>query len=142
MGGRAWLIGAAALDFIAAALHLAIIAGGAEWYRFFGAGEDFATAAARGEWFPDLVTLGIAMVLTTWGLYCLRLAGKLPYPLPWPRAALVAITAIYGVRALAPVIAVVAAPTAVDGFLVWSSLICAVYALTHAMGLRAAPSPD
>lgn len=142
MPRRTWLITAALLDFAAAALHLAIIAGGAEWYRFFGAGEDFASRAAEGDMFPDLVTLGIAAILTTWGLYCLQVAGRVNLHLPWPRAALTAITAIYTVRAAAPLIAWIVAPAAIDAFLIWSSLICAFYALAHGMALRHRPCPD
>lgn len=142
MPRRPWLTVAALLDFIAAMLHLAIIAGGAEWYRFFGAGEDFAGRAANGDVFPDLVTLGIAAILITWGLYCLQVAGRVNLHLPWPRAALTAITVIYTIRATAPLIAWMVAPAAMDGFLVWSSLICALYALAHGMGLRHRPCPD
>lgn len=137
-----WLILAALLDFIAATLHLAIIAGGAEWYRFFGAGEDFASRAANGDIIPDLVTLGIAVILIIWGLYCLQAAGRVHLRLPWPRAALTAITVIYIARAAAPLIAWAVDPAAIDDFLIWSSLICALYALAHGMGLRCRPCSD
>lgn len=142
MSRRTWLITAALLDFTAAALHLAIIAGGAEWYRFFGAGEDFASRAANGDLLPDLVTLGIAAILSIWGLYCLQAAGRVRLRLPWPRAALTAITVIYTVRASAPLIAWAVDPAAIDSFLIWSSLVCALYALAHGMGLRYRPCPD
>lgn len=134
MDHRRWLTAAATLDFAAAGLHLAIIVGGAEWYRFFGAGEDFASRAARGEILPDLVTAGIATILGVWGLYCLQAAGRVRLRLPWPRLALRAITAVYTLRALAPVVAWGIEPAALTAFLLWSSLICAVFALTHGMG--------
>lgn len=137
-----WLILAALLDFIAATLHLAIIAGGAEWYRFFGAGEDFASRAASGDIFPDLVTLGIAIILMIWGLYCLQAAGRVHLRLPWPRVALTSITVIYTIRAMAPLIAWAVDPAAIDDFLIWSSLICVLYALAHGMGLRYRPCSD
>ena len=47
LGPRLLLIGGG-LSALAAALHLAIIAGGPSWYRFFGAGERTARLAARG----------------------------------------------------------------------------------------------
>jgi hypothetical protein len=46
----------------ASILHLACIAGGPDWYRFFGAGERMARMAARGHWYPTVVTLGTAFV--------------------------------------------------------------------------------
>ena len=39
---KIWLIAGAVLSGIAGLLHLAIILGGAPWYRFFGAGERMA----------------------------------------------------------------------------------------------------
>jgi hypothetical protein len=48
----------ALLSAVAALPHLGIIAGGSAWYRFFGAGERFARAAAQGRWCPTVVTLG------------------------------------------------------------------------------------
>ena len=142
MARRIWLTIAATLDFIAAFLHLAIIAGGAEWYRFFGAGEDFASRAANGDIIPDLVTQGIAAILIVWGLYCLEAADRVRLRLPWPRAALTAITVIYAMRAMAPLAAWMVAPAAMDAFLIWSSLICGLYALAHGMGLRHRPCSD
>jgi hypothetical protein len=43
------LILAGAGSLAASILHLACIAGGPEWYRFFGAGERMARMAARGH---------------------------------------------------------------------------------------------
>jgi hypothetical protein len=37
-----WLVGGGILSAIAALLHAAVIAGGPDWYRFFGAGEEMA----------------------------------------------------------------------------------------------------
>jgi hypothetical protein len=141
MSRQAWLTIAAFLDFTAAGLHLAIIVGGADWYRFFGAGEDFASRAERGDPLPALVTAAIAIVLIFWGLYCLRAAGRLSLRLPWTRPVLLAITAVYGLRTMAPFLAWAVAPEALDGFLIWSSVICAGFALAHGMGL-ASPAAD
>lgn len=44
-----WLIVGAVLSGVAALLHVAIVFGGASWYRFFGAGERMASAAAAGR---------------------------------------------------------------------------------------------
>jgi hypothetical protein len=69
------LAAGALLSAVAALLHLGIIAGGPAWYRFFGAGERFARAAAEGRWYPTVVTLGIAAVLFIWSAYALAGAG-------------------------------------------------------------------
>ena len=43
-----YLLIGAVLSFVASILHILIIIGGPGWYRFFGAGEKFASAAAAG----------------------------------------------------------------------------------------------
>ena len=72
---NAWLLLAAALDAIAALLHVGCIVFGAAWYRFFGAGERMARLAEAGDWRPTVVTSGIAIVLSVWALYALSAAG-------------------------------------------------------------------
>jgi hypothetical protein len=124
----------AALSAIAALLHLGIIAGGPDWYRFFGAGEQFARAAAQGRTYPTLVTLGIAAVLGVWAAYALAGAGIIG-TLPMLKAALVAITAVYLVRAFAYAPLVLANGGRITPFVVWSSVICLAYGLVHLLGL-------
>ena len=92
--GSGWLIAAAVLSGAAALLHLGCIVGGPDWYRFFGAGEGMARAAARGDLRPTLITLAIATVLAVWAAYAASGAGLIPR-LPLLRTALVAITAVY-----------------------------------------------
>lgn len=132
--GNPWLVCAAALSGIAALLHVAIVFGGGPWYRFFGAGERFASAAESGRGYPALVTLGIAAVLAIWAAYALSGAGVLP-PLPLLKWCLGAITAVYLVRGLAIVPLVLFAPGQATAFLVWSSLICIGYGVVHLAGL-------
>src|SRR3546814_7186468 len=55
--GSTWLIIGGWLSVAAALLHIACIFGGPDWYRFFGAGEGMARAAARGDLRPKLITL-------------------------------------------------------------------------------------
>lgn len=124
-----WLV-AAILDFGAALLHLAIIAGGPAWYRFFGAGERMAAMAARGHPWPAIVTASIASGLALFGAYAMTVGGFFSQ-LPWPNTILWGITVIYGVRAaipflLAPFVASMRTP-----FMLWSSAICAAFALAH-----------
>jgi hypothetical protein len=124
----------ALLSAIAALLHLGIIAGGPAWYRFFGAGERFARAAAQGKRFPMLVTLAIAAVLGAWSAYALAGAGIIG-TLPLLKAALVGITAVYLVRGVAYAPLVLAKGGSITPFVVWSSLICFAYGLVHLLGL-------
>jgi hypothetical protein len=132
-GGVAWLLAGGVLSLAAALLHLAVIVGGPAWYRFFGAGEAMARAAERGAWQPALITIGIASVLAIWAAYAFSGAGVIAR-LPLLRTALVVITAIYLLRGLVLVHALVFMPEVVTPFLVWSSLIVLVYGIVHAIG--------
>jgi hypothetical protein len=64
-----FLVAGAALSAVAALLHLACIVFGASWYRFMGAGEQMAKMVSNGSWYPTVVTLTIAAVLSVWSLY-------------------------------------------------------------------------
>ena len=81
-------------------LHVGIILGGPEWYRFFGAGERMARQAARGFIFPTLVTAGIATTLACAALYAFSAAGLLRRRLPFTYAALALIAVIFLARGI------------------------------------------
>jgi hypothetical protein len=127
------LIGAT-LSAIASLLHVCIIFGGAQWYRFFGAGERMASAATAGSWYPTLVTSGIALLLLAWAAYALSGAGKIP-PLPLIKPALCFITSLYLVRGLFIFVVLALIPSKVTPFLVWSSAISLVYGVVHLLGV-------
>jgi len=129
---RMLLLGAA-LSAAAAALHVAVIAGGPAWYRFFGAGERMARLAEAGSPVPTLVTLGIASLLALWAAYAAAGAGAIR-PLPLTAAALATITAIYLLRGLL-IAPVVLTPALRTPFNLWSSAICLAIGLVHAVGL-------
>lgn len=129
------LLLACVLSCVAALLHIAIILGGAGWYRFFGAGEEMASMAERGSWYPAIITFCIALVLFVWALYALSGAG-LFRRLPLLKAGLVVISIVYLTRGAAIIPALIFMPGIVDGFLVWSSLICLVYGVVYAIGTR------
>jgi hypothetical protein len=138
--GERWLIAGALLSAAAAVLHLGVIVGGPDWYRFFGAGEDMARMAERGSSVPALITLAIAALLATWAAYALAGAGRIRR-LPLMRTALVAISAVYLLRGLILLPALALNPGRVDGFMLWSSLIVLAYGLTYAIGtFRAWPA--
>jgi hypothetical protein len=128
-----WLIAAGVLSAAAALLHLAIIAGGPDWYRFFGAGERMARMVEQGLLRPVLMTLGIAAVLSVWAAYAFAGAGLIRR-LPLMRTALVAITSIYLLRGLVLVPLLALRPELVRGFTLWSSLIVLAYGLCYAIG--------
>ena len=121
------------LSVAASMLHIGCIIGGPEWYRFFGAGEAMATMAEQGSMTPTLLTLGIAAVLAIWAAYAFSGAGLLPR-LPLLRTGLVVISAIYLLRGLAVIPALVINGADVMPFILWSSLIVLVYGIAYAVG--------
>lgn len=130
---------AGALSLFASIMHLAIIFGGASWYRFFGAGEHMAKTAEQGLLQPTLVTLFISAVLAIWGAFSWSGAGIFP-EFPFLKTALILITLIYLLRGvlgfLAPFIS--DHPQVIQNsvsFWVWSSIICLVFGLVHLKGV-------
>jgi hypothetical protein len=134
--GRTLLTTGGLLSLAASVAHLAVIFGGPAWYRFFGAGERMARSAERGMIHPTLITIGIASVLAVWAAYAFSGAGLIGR-LPLLRLGLVAITAVYVVRAFAyiPLLHFTGQP--VGAFAWWSSGIVLVYGLVHVAGLTA-----
>ena len=129
-----------ALTGAASLLHVAMIVGGADWYRFFGAGERMARMAARGSPYPALVTAGIAAVLAVWALYALSAAGVIRR-LPLLRPALAAIAAVFLARGILgiPLVLLVDDPylSQLRGrmtFMVVTSLVCVALGLCYAVG--------
>lgn len=128
-----WLITGGILSAIAALMHIAIIIGGPDWYRFFGAGEGMARAAQQERLMPTLVTFGIAIMLTIWAAYAFSGAGLIPR-LPLLRVALVIISSIFLLRALAVVPFLLTPTEQSTAFWLWSSAIVLIYGLTYAIG--------
>jgi hypothetical protein len=124
---------AAVLNFAISGLHIYIITQGAPAYRAFGAGEQMAQAAEKGSSIPGLVTFGIALVFFIWGLYALAGARVIP-ELPWTRAILTVIAAIYVLRG-AGVVLVPLFGIKLDAFLIITSLVSLTTGLLHAAGL-------
>ena len=135
-----YLLIGGALSLVASALHIGVIVGGADWLRFFGAGERMAVMAENGSWYPGLVTGFIAVALMVMGAYALVAstggAGSAQaLPLPFVKWVVLAITSVYLLRglALAPMYFVM--PEQVNSFAVWSSLIVLALGIFHAVGL-------
>ena len=128
-----WLIGGGALSVFASTMHIAVIIGGPDWYRAFGAGEEIATMAEQGSSYPAAITLVIAAILFIWGLFAFSGAGLIR-KLPLLRTGLVLISSIYLLRGIAPFLAMPFMPDFASLFWVWSSLICMIYGVTYAIG--------
>jgi hypothetical protein len=129
-----FLILASVLSAIAALLHLACIYFGGPWYRLMGAGEQMARLAESGSAYPAVVTLVIACILCLWSLYALSGAGVIGR-LPLLRPVLAAITAVYLIRGFAFVPLMSVIPGRSLHFWLWSSAICAIFGIVHAVGL-------
>jgi hypothetical protein len=131
---RPWLMAAGWMSVVASVLHLACIAGGPDWYRFFGAGEQMARAAARGSPVPALLTLGIAAILAAWAIFAFGAAG-IGWKPPLTRTALVAIAAVLlGRAAMAFVPSVWPPENQSLAFIATTSAICFVMGLCFAIG--------
>ena len=127
------------LSFLTAALHIAIIFGGADWYRFFGAGEETAVLVEQGSIQPTISALILALIFTGWGLYAWSGSGCLPR-LPFVRTCLVLITFVYLARGVVglviPFLSTHPRITELSlSFWVWSSLICLCFGLVHLKGV-------
>jgi putative oxidoreductase len=138
--GDRFLVFGGVLTGVASLLHVGIILGGPEWYRFFGAGERMARLAERGSIYPAVVTAGIAAVLGLWALYALSGAGVIRR-LPLLRLALALIAAIYLARGVLGIPLVLASddPYANElrgkmTFMLLSSAICIGLGLCYAFG--------
>lgn len=121
-------------------LHVAIIVGGADWYRFFGAGERMARLAAQGSPYPPLITAGIAAILGVWTVYALS-GARVIRRLPLVRPVLVLIAAVYVLRGTlgVPVVLLMDDPYMNQlqrrpGFMIVSSVVCLGLGLCYASG--------
>ena len=78
----------------ASLLHVAIIIGGPDWYRFFGAGERMAQRASRGSLSAAAITASIAIALGIWAFYAFSALGMIR-TLPFLGTGLALISAVY-----------------------------------------------
>lgn len=131
--GRPFLLAAAWTSVAASLLHLAVIAGGPDWYRFFGAGEDMARAAERGSPVPAIMTVVVAAILAVWAAYAFGANGTMRR-LPLTRTALVAIAAVLLARSALVFVPGVWAPEQALPFRIWSSAACLAMGLCFALG--------
>ncbi len=129
------LIFSGVMSTLAALLHIGIIFGGAEWYRFFGAGEEMASLAAQGSWVPAIHTLVIFAILAIWGIYAFSGAGLIR-KLPLLKAVLILVAAIYLIRGLLLIPVWIIDPDYIIFLHVWSSILSLIIGSAYAMGTR------
>lgn len=128
------LIIAAVFDAIAAFLHLVCLFFGAPLFRFLGTEAMAVMYEAGNMTEPVISCLFLTGVLLTWSAYALSAAGVIPR-LPLLRTALIAISAIYILRALAFPLLVPYFPENSMTFWYCSSSIVFVLGLLHLIGL-------
>jgi hypothetical protein len=134
LGRNPWLMAAGVATLAAAAVHVACIVGGPDWYRALGAGERMAQAAERGSATPALITIVIAAILGLWAAYAFSGAGFVAR-LPLLRVGLVAITVVLLGRGLVLFFPpLLRRPDLSSGFILWSSLIVLALGLLYAIG--------
>ena len=131
--GGGWLVAGGILSVIASLIHLACIALGASWFRFFGAPEPLVAAYERGDMQLVWMTVAIALVLAIWAAYAFSGAGLLRR-LPLLRTGLVVICAIYLARGAILFPALINAPYPGSTFDIWSSGIVLLYGAAYAIG--------
>lgn len=137
-----FLVIGGAISIAVALLHIIIIVGGANWYRFFGAGETMAKLAENGESYPIIITFIIAFILAIWGIYAFSGAGLIRNKMPFLKLGLIIISSVYILRGLLgiPMIVLVDQPYLNElkmkmTFMIISSLFSLSLGVVHAVGL-------
>jgi hypothetical protein len=130
-----------------AALHIAIIFGGPDWYAFFGAPRGLVEMARAGNPRAPISCLVIAAFLTLLAAYAFSGAGAIRR-LPFLRLGLASIAIVLILRGALFVPLVAWRPGAlssvcdchdVDPFLILTSLVCLAMGVGYALGASAAP---
>ncbi len=129
------------LTLIASLIHIAIIVGGADCYRFFGAGENMATMSEQGSIYPTIITSIIACILFIWSLYAFSGAGLIR-KLPLLKSVLIIITCIFILRGFLgiPLVIFLDTPHLSElksqmTFMIISSALCAFIGLLYLTGV-------
>jgi hypothetical protein len=132
---NSFLIIAAALNAIAAALHLACIYFGAPLFRFLGT-EVMAVMFESGHLMhPIIACLVLGSMLFVWSAYALSGAGVIRR-LPFLRFVLTGITLVYLIRGMAFPLVMPYFPGNSALFWVCSSLIIFVFGVIHLIGVK------
>ena len=135
------LVIAGSLMSLIALLHIAIIFGGPEWYRFLGAGEKMVLMSQQGSIYPALVTVVVASALTVSAIYAFSAAGVIT-ELPFSTGVSVLVACVLMARGIFAIPLVLVGKSAYlrelrsrMTFMILSSLICIVLATLYLMGI-------
>lgn len=130
---------------VAALLHIGCIVYGANWYRFFGAGERMVDLASKGSVLPTIITLQIAIVLTVFGIFTMYSAFYMSSALPMTlqalssqalsSQALTVIMSIYLIRGALGFLFIFKPLGRPKKFWGWSSCICLLIGIIHYFGI-------
>ncbi len=136
-----YLFWAGCLTSIVSFMHVGIVIGGPDWYRFFGAGEGMAQQAEMGLSEPIIVTLSISLILAVCALYAFSGAGLI-LKLPLMKPVLIAICIVFLLRGLLgiPMVIMMDHPylnelQAKMTFMIISSIICLLFGSLYLKGL-------
>jgi putative oxidoreductase len=128
------------LTAITSIMHVAIIIGGAEWYRFFGAGEEMAVMSEEGSIYPTVITCIIAIILAIWSTYAFS-GAKVVRKLPLTKVVLSLVALVFLARGLLGIPAVIYSDSSYMSelaesmmFMVVSSLICLIIGSCYGLG--------
>ena len=130
-----WFILATISNIAVSLLHIIIVFFlGAEGYRTFGAGEEFAQMKEQGILYPDIMTIGISIVFLIFSVYTLS-GNQTIRPLPFLKWGLILMSSIYLLRGLSGI------PMYVFGnytgsLMLWSSIVSFLIGLFHAFAIR------
>ena len=131
-----------------AALHIAIIFGGPDWYAFFGAPRGLVEMARAGNIRAPISCLVIAAFLALLAAYAFSGAGVIRR-LPFLRVGLASIAAVLILRGALFIPLILLRPGAlsgicdcrsVDAFIIVTSALCLAMGVGYALGALAVPN--
>ena len=135
-----WVHLAAYIALAGAFIHVAAIAGGPDWYAFFGAPPSVVESARAGTWLAPLSTSAIAAAMALCGLYAFSALGVIRR-LPLLRLMLAGMATVCLLRALILVPLAVKHPELLTSFNVIAALAWGVAGLGFALGWGIARAP-
>ena len=130
---------AAAIAFAGAAIHVAAIVFGPDWYAFFGAPPPIVASARQGTWLAPASTTVIAVLMGLCGAYACSAIGRIRR-LPLLRTALAAIAAVCLLRAVILVPLAIHDPALFTAFEVVAALVWGMAGIGFAAGFQAVRS--
>lgn len=145
---KTYLILAGFAGSLGAALHIAIIFGGPDWYALFGAPQGLVEMARDGNIRAPISCVVIAAFLSLLAAYAFSGAGVIRR-LPFLRVGLASIAAVLVLRGVVFVPLIVWRPGAlsgicdcrsVDAFIILTSALCLALGVGYALGAMAAPN--